>query len=919
MKIKISSSSNSTLLEYIQQKAGSLAYTVVQDEADVVVTDNLDEIEEIKSSSPRIPVVGVQYFSSGTLIGAMLDSSYNSLLKHRTVLMVGCLNGMAGDPDKLLILTGERGIQPLQGLRNFDQHFFPLLASRVGNHHYHTDLRIIETFPISLTDAQHYTKLWAGWSLFPAYQNENPQYPGAEFGFVATRTDGGTLITARGSNKNNPTEKDFALIKAIDNNTLRVSSTGGKASLNAPLAHHIFSERPEIKWVVHSHIFVPEGTQAARISAPGTIEDWQAIEQAVKSGVKVINQPMHGTLILLEDPKELLPLLKRNGLYATNSQLYDTAYARFQSSATRKTSLERAVEALQLPADAKLLDLCCGTGASTLALQALGFTNIDIADGSASMLAIAEQRTGKKGKVTKLETLEGIEAEYDLITVRQAINYVAAEDVVRMAEAVASKLKIGGRFVFNTFVPLPSRSKGRDDAFETATQLIRTHEENQVIPERVLHAQRSEIINFEKECWHAVHDVNDFEQRSRHFLENALKAAGFDVAVNVEGPSVAFTATLRERNRKIEIPEPKNQILLVVSGSVAAIKTIELLDHLKTQGIAAQVITTDSARAYGFVNPDEVRVTSGKTALEPGAIDKAIAGAELILASPAAAGFISQIANQTTAIGKAIYGAPVPKVIAPAMNLMMWQHPATQRNVEKLLAQGWYITGPVEGLMACKEFGYGRMLGTEKIAHSVRSVLDGIAADAALDLYKLALIPSPKLPQTIDVSAKENKRVLLIMHSGNTEEARKLVDALQAKGCTVTCALSAEAAKSIDIDLIRKSTGRTVYTKHFEDDPRGMEHINLSRQHDVVLIAPASRKFVHEMAIGAATDLVSDTYLATNKPVLVVASQEEPARADMHRIAQDGVTVLTIDRSRGQSAANVAEQVNALLELQRRK
>jgi SAM-dependent methyltransferase len=241
-------------------------------------------------------------------------------------------------------------------------------------------------------------------------------------------------------------------------------------------------------------------------------------------------------------------LLKQNSLYRHNSELYDLAYARFQSTPDKPTSLERAISDLQLPHDSKVLDLCCGTGASTLALEKLGFKDVVFADASPSMLAVAATRLGRQGKVLNLENLNEIAADtFDLVTVRQAFAYVAPTDLEKVAENIARILKPSGRFVFNSFAKMAAGTvKSRDIETELDNILVRTREDNLITDEDVLHTQRSEIIDFDRGRWDAVIDVNQFYQHTHERLQEAFTAAGLLLSVQSQGNSLCYVSSRSE-------------------------------------------------------------------------------------------------------------------------------------------------------------------------------------------------------------------------------------------------------------------------------------------------------------------------------------------------------------------------------------
>jgi SAM-dependent methyltransferase len=518
--------------------------------ADIDVSGDL--MRQVKAAHSDIALIGIHVCEQGATIGNAMDECYASLLKHRCTMLLGLLPRGQASADRSLVITGERGIKPSKGLDATAQSFVHLLRSRIGNKHHRTELALNglpECIDGDLEDVISYAEEWAKWSLFPKYESRDPQYPGAEFGFIAKRTKAGTLITARASNKEHPSIEDFALIENIgDDGTVHVRSVRRKASLNAPLAHRILQERPDIDYIVHSHVFLPAGIMVPDLSMPGTLDDWRVIAQAVKDGARIINQPEHGTLILLRQPEELLPLLKENSLYRHNSELYDLAYARFQSTPDKPTSLERTISDLHLPHGSKVLDLCCGTGASTLALEKLGFTDVAFADGSPSMLAVASQRLGRQGKVLNLENLSEIAAAaFDLVTVRQAFAYVQPSDLERVARNIARILKPSGRFVFNSFAKLAAGAvKSRDTETELGNLLVRTREDNLITDEDVLHTQRTEIIDFDKGRWDAVIDVNQFYQHTPERLHEAFASAGLSLSVQSQGNSLCHVATCFE-------------------------------------------------------------------------------------------------------------------------------------------------------------------------------------------------------------------------------------------------------------------------------------------------------------------------------------------------------------------------------------
>ncbi len=170
------------------------------------------------------------------------------------------------------------------------------------------------------------------------------------------------------------------------------------------------------------------------------------------------------------------------------------------------------------------------------------------------------------------------------------------------------------------------------------------------------------------------------------------------------------------------------RIVLGVTGGIAAYKAAELVRLLGKQGADVQVAMTEGAAH--FVTATTFQALSGKAvytdqwdARMPNAmahIDLSRA-ADLILVAPASADFLARIANGFAGdlLSTMVLARTCPLLVAPAMNLQMWQNPATQRNVAQLAADGVQLLGPASGEQACGEVGAGRMLEPEEILEEV--------------------------------------------------------------------------------------------------------------------------------------------------------------------------------------------------------
>lgn len=181
-------------------------------------------------------------------------------------------------------------------------------------------------------------------------------------------------------------------------------------------------------------------------------------------------------------------------------------------------------------------------------------------------------------------------------------------------------------------------------------------------------------------------------------------------------------------------------VLLIVGGGIAAYKVHELVRLLKTRGAAARIILTKAAEQ--FVTPLSLAALSGEkvyTALfsltdevEMGHIQLS-RSADLLVVAPATADLIAKMANGLAddLASTALLATDKRVLLAPAMNVRMWRHPATQRNVETLKRDGVVLVGPNDGEMACGEFGPGRMAEPNEILTAIIDMLKSKAQPLA--------------------------------------------------------------------------------------------------------------------------------------------------------------------------------------------
>ncbi len=175
-------------------------------------------------------------------------------------------------------------------------------------------------------------------------------------------------------------------------------------------------------------------------------------------------------------------------------------------------------------------------------------------------------------------------------------------------------------------------------------------------------------------------------------------------------------------------------ILLIIGGGIAAYKALELIRTLKKRGIASRCILTRAGSE--FVTPLSVSALSGDKVYgelfnltdeaEMGHIELS-RSADLVVVAPATADLMAKAATglANDLASTTLLATDKPVLMAPAMNVRMWEHKATQRNLATLKGDGVHFVGPDEGDMACGEFGPGRLAEPDAIADAIETLLHG--------------------------------------------------------------------------------------------------------------------------------------------------------------------------------------------------
>ncbi|MBX3483686.1 bifunctional phosphopantothenoylcysteine decarboxylase/phosphopantothenate--cysteine ligase CoaBC [Phenylobacterium sp.] len=250
------------------------------------------------------------------------------------------------------------------------------------------------------------------------------------------------------------------------------------------------------------------------------------------------------------------------------------------------------------------------------------------------------------------------------------------------------------------------------------------------------------------------------------------------------------------------------RVLLIVGGGIAAYKALELTRLLRKAGVGVRPILTKAGAE--FVTPlslsalAEDKVYSDLFSLtdeaEMGHIELS-RSADLVVVAPATADLMAKAANGLAGdlASTTLLATDKPVLMAPAMNVRMWEHAATQRNLATLRADGVLFVGPDEGAMACGEYGPGRMAEPPAILAAIMAALAGGRPLAG----RRAIVTAGPTAEPIDP-------VRLITNRSSGKQGYAIAQALAALGADVTLvsgptALAAPAGvKRVDVETARE-------------------------------------------------------------------------------------------------------------------
>ena len=501
----------------------------------------------VKNKFPKMPIIGFKLLSSKDHnVYDLVEIGYKSLLDGKLAMVVCNLVDEKFKPVTTLIITPEKGIIPVSR-ENLEKTLLDLIETRLVKSRNGFLKTVIDSEPMykeeTLETMNKSLDVCNRRSLFSASYSKDGEYKNAEFGSIAVRDlNGRCMVTGRGVSKNKLSKENVVMVNAVENGNIVISSFGEKATLNAPTLFKILEERPDINIVIHSHVYLMGATTFAETS-PSSIQDFKDIEPFLHYS-NVINQKNHGVLILLEKIEDLDSILEMNSIYISHAQDYEVAYRRFN-----KTSLFDQFKYLTrlLPDidNLEVLDMACGTGLSTKQLYK-HFKNISIADRNEAMLDECFKNLDKEGLKIKnhfpisFSEIDQINKKFDLITIRQAINYMDIDEFRTFVQKSKVVLNKNGTLYFNTFAKLDDGVYKRDNLEITEDGFIETFETNEVVDGKVIHSQLTNHLN--KSKLNRIYDINTFVNHDAEKLKDVLREEGFNPHLIMSKNSIIFVS-----------------------------------------------------------------------------------------------------------------------------------------------------------------------------------------------------------------------------------------------------------------------------------------------------------------------------------------------------------------------------------------
>jgi len=330
-------------------------------------------------------------------------------------------------------------------------------------------------------------------------------------------------------------------------------------------------------------------------------------------------------------------------------------------------------------------------------------------------------------------------------------------------------------------------------------------------------------------------------------------------------------------------------IALGVTGCIAAYKAIEVMRGLQKAGASVQVVLTRSAGE--FVTPLTFEALSSRnviTDMFPQGQNRDIQhisvaqSIQLLAVAPATANILGKFANGIADdfLSTLYLATPAPVLIAPAMNVEMWRHPAVQANIRTLKERGHYFVDPEPGELACGMEGEGRLAGVDSI---VAAILDVLKADDSMVGLKILVTAGPTVEDIDPIRFLSNRS------SGKMGYA--VAEAAQRRGA--------------EVHLVSGPTNLQV--------PRGVQ-----------LVQVRSAAQMKEAVLNLYPDMdivVKAAAVADYRPVKIADQKLKKKKEEvgLHLVPTDDILEMLGARKKGQILVGFAAETEHLLESARQK
>ena len=325
------------------------------------------------------------------------------------------------------------------------------------------------------------------------------------------------------------------------------------------------------------------------------------------------------------------------------------------------------------------------------------------------------------------------------------------------------------------------------------------------------------------------------------------------------------------------------RVALGISGGIAAYKAAEVLRGLQRAGCVVRVAM--SPRACEFVTPLTFRALSGSHVIvddyapdnpDPIAHITFSQTVDLFVIAPATANIIAKFANGVADdfLTSTYLAATAPVLLAPAMNTSMWEHPATQRNVEQLRQDGVHIVEPDAGEMACGTIGPGRLSEPERIVSAALEILN----NAPLQRQDLA---GERLLITTGATREELDPVRFISNRSSGRMGFALAEAARSRGAEVTAVAGITTVNApAGINVIRASSAAEMHEAVAQEINRASVFIAAAAVADYRPTQRASDKIKKtdstlNLTLERTTDILGEVAASRTNGLLVVGFAAE--------------------------------------------